>query len=65
LKRALGDNVNITARLASQAGAGEILVSDASCHAAGLVLDDLEERNLMLKGKSESIKVHVIKPQKE
>src|SRR5512147_1117073 len=27
---ALGDNVNITARLASQAGSGEILISDAS-----------------------------------
>jgi len=62
---ALGDNVNITARLASQAGAGEILVSDASYRAANLSLVDLEERDLMLKGKSESIKVHVIKPQKE
>jgi adenylate cyclase len=31
---ALGDNVNITARLASEARPGEILISDASCSAA-------------------------------
>lgn len=28
---ALGDNVNITARLASEANAGEILISEAAC----------------------------------
>src|SRR5574341_608245 len=38
---ALGDNVNIAARLASQAGAGEILISDASYSAAGLDLGEL------------------------
>jgi len=32
---ALGDNVNITARLASQAGPGEALISDVACSAAG------------------------------
>jgi adenylate cyclase len=58
---ALGDNVNITARLASQAGAGEILVSDASCSAAGLNLQGLEHRQLELKGKSESIGVYVLR----
>jgi len=62
---ALGDNVNITARLASEAKAGEILVSDASCHAASLTFENLEERDLMLKGKSEPIKVHVIKSQRK
>ena len=61
---ALGDNVNITARLASEAKAGEILVSDASYHASSLAFENLEERSLMLKGKSEPIKVHVIKPQR-
>src|SRR5512138_950804 len=50
---ALGDNVNITARLASQAGAGEILVSDATCFAAGINAVALEHRQLELKGKSE------------
>lgn len=32
----LGDNVNVTARLASLAGPGEILISDAAYTAAGL-----------------------------
>jgi adenylate cyclase len=59
---ALGDNVNITARLASQAEAGEILISDSSYRAASLELEDLEQRSLMLKGKSEAIKVYVVKP---
>ena len=58
---ALGDNVNIAARLASQAGAGEILISDASYRAANLEFENLEQRSLALKGKSEAIKVHVIK----
>jgi len=57
---ALGDHVNITARLASSAAAGEILVSDASCSAAGVNFDNLEHRKLELKGKSEPIGVHVL-----
>jgi adenylate cyclase len=58
---ALGDNVNITARLASQANAGEILISDASFSAAGLDIQGLEHRHLDLKGKSEPIGVHVLR----
>jgi len=61
---ALGDNVNITARLASEAKAGEILISDASLQASNVEFENLEERSLMLKGKSEPIKVHVIKSQR-
>lgn len=61
---ALGDNVNIAARLASQAEAGEILISDAAYLAAGLEPGKLEQRSLMLKGKSEPIAVHVMRPQK-
>ncbi len=57
---ALGDNVNIAARLASQAGAGEVLISDASYSAAGLDFHGLEHRLLELKGKSEPIGVHVL-----
>lgn len=56
---ALGDSVNVTARLASQAGAGEILVSDAAYVASKLNLEDIEYRQLELKGKSEPIGVHV------
>ena len=60
---ALGDSVNITARLASQAGPGEILISDAAYSAARLNLGDLEHQQLELKGKSEPIGVrslHVV-----
>ncbi len=57
---ALGDNVNITARLASAAGSGEILISEAAYTAAGLNLGDVETRNLNLKGKSETIRVYVL-----
>ncbi len=58
---ALGDNVNITARLASQAGPGEALISDAACSAAGLDLGHLEQRQLELKGKSEPVGVRVMR----
>jgi adenylate cyclase len=58
---ALGDSVNTTARLASQAAAGEILISDAACSAAGLEMEMLEHRQMGLKGKSESIGVHVLR----
>lgn len=58
---ALGDNVNITARLASRAGPGEILISDATYTASGLNLTDLEHRQLELKGKSEPIGVRVLR----
>jgi adenylate cyclase len=57
---ALGDNVSITARLASEAGPGEILISDAAFAAAELDLGELERRPLELKGKSEPIGVRVL-----
>jgi adenylate cyclase len=56
---ALGDNVNITARLASEAGPGEILISEATCSAARLAPANLEHRQMQLKGKSEPIGVYV------
>lgn len=57
---ALGDNVNITARLASQAGPGEILISEAAYEAADLELGNLESRQLAVKGKNEPIEVRVM-----
>lgn len=57
---ALGDNVNVTARLASNAGVGEILISEATYSSAGLNLGELERRQMELKGKSESIGVRVL-----
>jgi adenylate cyclase len=58
---ALGDHVNITARLASEAGPGEILISDAAYAAANLNLGDPEQLQLELKGKSEPVGVRVIR----
>jgi adenylate cyclase len=57
---ALGDSVNITARLSSNASTGEILISDATYAAAKLDLGNLEQRQLDLKGKSELINVRVL-----
>lgn len=57
---ALGDNVNITARLASHAKAGEILISDAAYEAAGLDPGSLEHRQLEVKGKDEPVGVRVL-----
>lgn len=58
---ALGDNVNVTARLASQAGAGEALISEMAYQAAGVNLENATQRQLELKGKSEPIRVRVLK----
>jgi len=58
---ALGDNVNVTARLAARAGPGEALVSEAAYAAAGVDLGELERRELELKGRSESVPVRVLR----
>jgi adenylate cyclase len=47
---ALGDSVNVTAHLCSQAGVGEILLTDAAASSAGLSVERLEGRHLSLKG---------------
>jgi adenylate cyclase len=58
--RALGDNVNITARLCSKASTGEALLSEAVCARAGLAFDVLEHRHVELKGKREPVDVRVM-----
>src|SRR5687768_13283576 len=58
---ALGDNVNITARLASLAGPGEALISESAYTAGGAHLGELERRSLELKGKSEPVSVRVLR----
>jgi adenylate cyclase len=57
---ALGDIVNVTARLASAAAAGEILVNERAAEMSGLATDGLEERHLDLKGKTTSTAVYVL-----
>jgi adenylate cyclase len=56
---AMGDVVNVTARLSSVAAAGEILVTTAAAVAAGLPAG-LPRRSLHLKGKSEATDVVVV-----
>jgi len=60
---ALGDNVNIAARLASSAGVGEVLLSESTCSSAGLDHSGLEQRLLELKGKSEVVPARVLNAQ--
>lgn len=57
---ALGDNVNIAARLVAEAKPGEALISDAAYTSAGLNLKNLEHRQLELKGKTDPVSVHVL-----
>ena len=56
---AMGDIVNVTARLSSVAAAGEILVTADAATAAGLDTR-LERRALELKGKTEPVEVVVL-----
>jgi adenylate cyclase len=57
---ALGDTVNTAARLGSEAGASEVLVSDATAVAAGLDTTGVERRYLILRGRREPIDVVVL-----
>jgi adenylate cyclase len=57
---AMGDTVNTTARLASAAGAGEVLVTDAALSSARLGAAEAERRSLSLKGKTEPVMVAVL-----
>jgi len=58
---ALGDEVNVAARLASNAAAGEIVLSASTVAEAGLDGAGLEKRTLALKGKSEPMDVWVLR----
>jgi adenylate cyclase len=57
---ALGDIVNTTARLASAAAAGEILVMASTASASGLDTSGLERRGLALKGKTSETVAFVV-----
>ena len=57
---ALGDVVNVTARLSAAAAAGELLATSSALQAADMSDDGLEHRRLMLKGKSEATDVAVL-----
>lgn len=57
---ALGDAVNTAARLASEAGPGEIVVSEHTWAASGLDLPATPVRQLELKGRSEPIDARIL-----
>jgi adenylate cyclase len=57
---ALGDAVNITARLASAAAAGEVIVSLAAAEAANMATEQLESRTVKIRGRTEPIEVVVL-----
>ena len=54
---ALGDVVNTTARLASEAAAGELLLSTEAAKAGGVDSALLEHRTLSVRGRSETVEV--------
>jgi adenylate cyclase len=58
---AIGEEVNTCARLASEAAAGEIIVSEQALTAAGVDSSGLESRSLELKGISQPVLVRVIR----
>jgi adenylate cyclase len=58
---AMGDPVNVTARLASAAGPDEVIVTLEAAEAADLDSSGLERRDLSLKGKSGRIGVVVLR----
>lgn len=57
---AVGEEVNTAARLASQAAAGEIIISEKALQAAGIDGSALEPRRLELKGISAPVPVRVM-----
>lgn len=58
---AMGDVVNVTARLASLAAAGEILIGKAAWDAAGLDSALAEPRHLAVKGKADPVDVFALR----
>ena len=54
---ALGDVVNTTARLASEAAAGELLVTVEAARAANLDSQSFDHRTLMVRGRSDAVEV--------
>jgi len=57
---AIGDEVNTAARLASRAGAGEVIVSEQALTKAGIDGENWERRSLELKGINEPVLVRVM-----
>ena len=59
---ALGDTVNVAARLGSMAGPGELLVSRTAWEAAALPLDEAARREIEISGREGLLEVVVDRP---
>ncbi len=57
---ALGDAVNVAARLGSEAAGGEVIISDSTVDRAGVSTENFERRTVELKGKSDPMDVWVM-----
>ena len=58
---AVGDTVNIAARLQAEAGPGELVMSDEIYQAAAGALPDLEEQTITVKGREEPVTIRVLR----
>jgi len=59
---ALGDVVNTTARLASEAAAGEILISISAAKAVDMDTPSLEHRTIHVRGRTDAVEVVALRP---
>ena len=59
---ALGDTVNIGARLQGEAVAGEVVLSETVYESVADAYPDLESRTITLRGREEPITVRVLRP---
>lgn len=57
----LGDTANTTARLASAAARGEIMISETAARGAHLEADEAEKRSIELRGRSAPIDIRVLR----
>ena len=58
---ALGDSVNTTARLASLAGPGELLVSVAAAEHASFDVTGLDRRTVEVRGREATLEVYALR----
>ena len=59
---ALGDTVNVTAHLCAEAAAGEVVVSEPACRAAGRIAPGAGTRHLRLKRRRTPVAARVCAP---
>lgn len=58
---AMGDAMNVAARLTEEAKAGEAMISQAACDAAGIDAVPVERRQLDLKGRAEPVEARPLR----